>query len=157
MPPALLTPPVSPRSHPSSLNTSKESLQATTELLDFLIEYYHRKRLWTHHLRQTALRDHDSACESNNADHKDTASIRPPPNLTTASQRQTLTTPGSRCQRRRDVRKVGRRVPSRAERERIVDQFEELVATRLENCQRLNRLVRNANRARLIDDLQWTR
>jgi len=159
MPPTLLTPPVSPHSHPSSLHTSEESLQSTVELLDVLIEYYHRKRLWIHHaraaLRQTSLRD--SICESK--DPEDTASIPPQTDLIAASQPniRTLATP-SRCQRHQAVLKVGRRAPrSRAERERIVEQFEELVATRLESCKRLNRLVRNANRARLIDDLQWTR
>ncbi|TFK75781.1 hypothetical protein BDN72DRAFT_831215 [Pluteus cervinus] len=169
------TPPCSPDST-RPREHGDPSLQSTIELLDSLVAFYQHERMWVYRtrasLQASAIQDEsDSPQSPSSTTSSDTESvvIKSEPGLSPPASPVLSSSPSSRWSRRKrgfklqlEGKSSNRRPvpyslkqshsPSQSashSRERILEMFEKMMEARMESCERVNRLVRNANRVDL--------
>lgn len=155
---AIPTPPFSPKHDCPDQN----SLQPTIQLFDSLIDFYRQQCIWASRTR-TALREAAQRDTEFDVEYM-SGSLPSPPDSTIEQECSEKSSPESpkqtlsRWQRRKTGfklrldgldRKRVYRSENLVQRERILQMFEKMIEARLESCERVNRLVRNANRADL--------
>ncbi|KDR83611.1 hypothetical protein GALMADRAFT_235891, partial [Galerina marginata CBS 339.88] len=162
------TPPFSPQNYRMPDENTENPLKSTVNLLDSLVAFYQHERMWVYRTR-AMLEDAFTTppiMDGNNESHSD------PDNLTvmdeghnnpsSSSHKQStswtrrkkgfkLRIDGIRSRRVISTQPVG---PSQQPadlppREQILEMFEKMMEARMESCQRVNKLVREANRANL--------
>lgn len=169
-PHSIPTPPFSPH----ALAPHMVSYKSTINLLDSLVAFYQQERMWVYRTRASLeLAFHDAPASTN--EPADTspptpASVPPaeegesavkaepgtPPPMSPAQQTQQ----NRWLRRKRGFKLKLDGIPSRNRQGRpkselpqsgvqILEMFEDMMESRMESCQRVNKLVRNANRADL--------
>ncbi|KAF8076530.1 hypothetical protein FPV67DRAFT_421125 [Lyophyllum atratum] len=169
------TPPFSP--HPGIPSPPDTSFQSTLDVLDSLLEFYQQERVWVQRTRtaleeaflQVDQSDHPDTLPSPPSESASTSSAGcsdksyptagPPP-----ASPKPLTSQWSRRKKGFKLRLDGlaphnnrmlvsqrvRPIVSRkdfSQRKRILDMLDQMMEARMESCQGINRLVRNASRA----------
>ncbi|RDB22802.1 hypothetical protein Hypma_010046 [Hypsizygus marmoreus] len=165
------TPPVSPNARSSSSNiTLDHPLKPSIELLDNLVDFYQRERTWAGRIR-ASLDDADEDTTFDDISNSDESDALPSPPIESASGSYSQSTQSSRWLRRKKGFKlrldsvdrkfigsagthkpmshIASRRQNHPQRERILEMFEKMMEARMESCQRVNRMIRNANRADL--------
>lgn len=156
------TPPFSPLHQlPHDQDHNDNPLKSTIDLLDSLVGFYHHERMWVYRTR-AALHE---ASNRGDSDTTDTDSLPSPESDDCDKSPSALPTQSSSpwLRRKRGFKLRLDRLPQSAltstgasstsqgeglpRRERILEMFEKMMEARMESCQRVNRLVRSANRA----------
>ncbi|KAF4619488.1 hypothetical protein D9613_005341 [Agrocybe pediades] len=168
------TPPFSPQIiRMPAAQQPEEPLKSTINLLDSLVGFYQRERMWVYHTRAryedafsppttTDAGSAYSEASTSKVDQGFDDSINS--NHSEASNGQQHTTRWHKRKKGFKLRIEGIR-PTRVisthsrgqaqkseqlpPREQILDMYEKMMEARMESCQRLNKLVRDANRANL--------
>ena len=156
------TPPFSPRAPVPS--------QSTLQLVDSLVSFYRQEMMWVYRMRAAleladpltgANVDNDAAEPSVSDTLPSTFAVEEEPKVVVKTETPiTPTTPPSRWHRRKHKFKLKLGgLPPAPRREtaygvsdsgmRVLELFESMMEARMESCQRVNRLVRMANRANL--------
>ena len=163
--PALLdlkTPPFSPR--------APDPDKSTTHLLDSLVSFYRQEMMWVYRTR-ASLELVELAGPSTGSKADSPSTTEPSPAIATDVDATPVKlepftmppTPSTRWVRRKQNFKLRldtlpqlerSRPPSQEDRVstsgvRVLELFESMIAARMESCERVNRLVRKANRANL--------
>ncbi|KAF5387979.1 hypothetical protein D9615_000526 [Tricholomella constricta] len=157
---------------PTMIPATDGSLQSTLTLLDSLVYFYEQERAWIHRTR-TALDDAYKLSQleptqslpsppptdsdsSNNSDVSDNNDPSPASAAQAASQsskrKKGFKLRLNSCDNRIASPKPIRRIASHSDftqRKQILDMLDRAMEARMESCQRVNRLVRDANRADL--------
>jgi len=165
------TPPFSPQNYKMpDVHQPDEPLKSTINLLDALVGFYQNERMWVYRTRAT-LEDafasspigDDNSCpeastsnvdqdaeESNNSIHSEASKGQ---QQTTRWHRRKkgfkLRIDGIRAKRVISTQPQTQKSEQLPPREQILDMYEKMMEARMESCQRLNKLVRDANRANL--------
>ncbi|KAH6915325.1 hypothetical protein BKA70DRAFT_574203 [Coprinopsis sp. MPI-PUGE-AT-0042] len=175
-PHSIPTPPFSPETHHLQMSDSdpqNEPLKETVNLLDSLITYYQQESMWVCRTRATLENafdespfsdssmsppsGNDSPEGEDDAKHPmDQSGARPIPTGSQWIQRKRgfkmrldlspKARPPVRSLRSPSIQSSGGHAPPR---EHILTMFEKMMEARMESCMRVNKLVRNANRANL--------
>ncbi|SJL01791.1 uncharacterized protein ARMOST_05114 [Armillaria ostoyae] len=109
--------------------------------LDSLVSFYQQERMWIRRTR-AELQDSD--------DDDEGPSPRPSP--TPSPELPSPKSPHSSrwIRRKKDLKLKLAALPRRPTHSlRVLDMYESIMQSRMESCQRINRLIRNANRAHL--------
>jgi hypothetical protein len=172
------TPPFSPKSEDHEIALADHPLKSTINLLDALVVFYQHERMWVYRTR-AALENafQDSPSSDFEAGQDTLPSPQSESDLPLDSENEpsddapsaSPTKPNSRWLHRKrgfklKLNGVGRHRQATTlkplnlnatqqeiipQREQILEMFEKIMEARMESCQRLNKLVRNANRADL--------
>ncbi|PFH52838.1 hypothetical protein AMATHDRAFT_1880 [Amanita thiersii Skay4041] len=171
-PNSIPTPPFSPQFSQSLPHDHDNPLRPTINLLDSLVTFYQQERMWVYRTRATlehAFQDDPSPCgdecsiqppaENRSLDssarqkHKrsrsDTASSdQPASRWMHRKKRFKLRLDGLSPRHKHTATPVSQSPkPGLHTREHILELFDKMIEARMESCQRVNQLVRNANRA----------
>lgn len=169
------TPPFSPKSEEHEMSIADHPLKSTINLLDTLVSFYQHERMWVYRTRaalENAFQDSPMSDaedtlpsptsdseplpegESENEPSDNTPSSPPAkPNMRWLRRKRgfKLKLEGVGRHRRASTLKSLNMDAQKniLHREQILEMFEKMMEARMESCQRVNRLVRNANRADL--------
>jgi len=145
---------------PDEIN--ENPLKSTINLLDSLVAFYQQERMWVYRTRamlQEAFPNPSSADPTTqsiaaSSPRDEQAPSREPPHQTRWTRRKKgfkLRLDGIRPKRVISAIPVDQvRQPEYLHpREQLLEMFEKMMESRMESCQRINKLVREANRANL--------
>ena len=142
------TPPFSPNSHRLPSENAENPLVSTIGLLDSLTAFYQHERMWVYRTRamlEQALED-TSDTASTFDEQSDPAGGSPRQDSRWMRRKQSFNLRLNGIRARRGTQNA---VVDQAEREQLLSMFEKMMESRMESCQRVNRLVREAQRARM--------
>ncbi|KAF8914029.1 hypothetical protein CPB84DRAFT_1758195 [Gymnopilus junonius] len=140
------TPPFSPQNYRMPDENTENPLKSTINLLDSLVAFYQHEQMWVYRTRAVLEDAFPTPPLTDTYSDPDVASAMAEQeydgydNLLGVSQGREQT---------RQPADQPRQASRHSSREQILEMFEKMMEARMESCQRVNKLVREANRATL--------
>ncbi|PPQ83276.1 hypothetical protein CVT25_004017 [Psilocybe cyanescens] len=169
------TPPFSPQNYRMPDENTENPLKSTINLLDSLVAFYQHERMWVYRTRATLedafqsppimedrpqLNSDDNSVSTNDEEADGYINSQSPSSSRAENQQPTrwnrrkrgfkLRIDGIRHKRVISTQPVGEPQSEQLPpREHILQMFEKMMESRMESCQRVNKMIQDANRANL--------